>query len=144
ARAWAWLWMSGASYALVLVALIGMYMADVENDRSPKQFARALTNYVQESGVPIARLHLPEEASVYLPLDIPAATPASPRVVIVVDDNRREIERGKLKPDETFFAPLTDNEPILSIERIPLNADDGHGRWKAYVLTFDRGRADGG
>jgi 4-amino-4-deoxy-L-arabinose transferase-like glycosyltransferase len=137
----AWLWLTCSSYALLLIAFIGIYMADRENDRSPKPFARALARYIADSGLPIEKLRLPEDASVYLPLDVPAATPASARLIVVVDDNRRAIELGKVEADESLFAPLFENEPILSVQRINLSADDGRGRWKAYVLTLDRGRA---
>jgi 4-amino-4-deoxy-L-arabinose transferase-like glycosyltransferase len=136
-----WLWLSCAAYALTLVAFIGIYMADRENNRSPKPFARALAQYVQANSLPILKQQLPEDASVYLPLDVPGATPASPRVIVVIDDNRRDIDKGKAKADDALFAPVVDGTPILAIERIHLSADDGRGRWKAYVLTLDRGRA---
>jgi 4-amino-4-deoxy-L-arabinose transferase-like glycosyltransferase len=138
-----WLGVQSIAYALGIVAFVGFYQPDRENDRSPRPFARAVHRYVVESGVPLWRDQLPEEASFYLPLDVPTTDEsdvnASSRAIVLVDDNRRDIDRGKLKPDESFFRAYVGDVRIVAIRRLPLDA--AFGRWKAYELTIDRARA---
>jgi 4-amino-4-deoxy-L-arabinose transferase-like glycosyltransferase len=135
-----WFAVQTLAYALVLFALIGFDRVAVDNARSPKYFARAVAQLLSEPGMPpLLVRQLPEEVSAYLPLNLPDGSDAD-RVLMVIDDNRLEIPRGKKRPED-FIAPLIEGGHPTAITRIPVNASDGAGRWQLYEVLIDRTRA---
>ena len=134
-----WLVAQGLAFALCVVVFVGFYMPDRENARSPKQFAQT----VARLGIPLWKDQMPEEVTFYLPLDVRTTDELDvneSRAIVLVDDARHAIDRGQLKPDETFFRAYVRDVPIVGIRRIPIE-EGGGGRWKAYELTLDRARA---
>jgi len=135
-----WIAVQSAAYAMSLIAMMGIQRAIAENERSPKEFGAHLSALLCDTQLPVDLDSLPEEVSFYLPLNLGGGDVDANRVVVVIDDNRRNLETGRNKPDAAFFASRVDNANILDIRRIPLK-DDGGGRWKAYELVIDRSRA---
>ncbi len=59
----------------------------------------------------------------------------------MIDDNHRDIERGRVTPDAPFFKTYVGDALIARIARVPIDPmDSGNGRWKANEITFDRTR----
>jgi 4-amino-4-deoxy-L-arabinose transferase-like glycosyltransferase len=135
-----WFAIQTLAYALVLFALIGFERVAADNARSPKPFARAVARLLWQPGTPpLLVRQLPEEVSAYLPLNLPDGSDAD-RVLVVVDDNRLEIPRGRKTPED-FIAPLIEGGHATAISRVPVDASDGGGRWQLYEVLIDRTRA---
>jgi hypothetical protein len=54
-------------------------------------------------------------------------------VLMIVDDRAHDIDRGKIVPDERFFAPFLNGATIREIRRIPVR-HDGQKRWKLFEI----------
>jgi 4-amino-4-deoxy-L-arabinose transferase-like glycosyltransferase len=124
------------AYSLAMLVLLGFVQPDTDNRRSAKPFARQVARSMQGSHLPLVRSKLPEEASFYLPLDLPGDDDSASRVLVILDDNRLEIDRGRLTPDEKYFSDFLDGANVIAARRIDVR--DSPPRWKLYAVTIDR------
>jgi 4-amino-4-deoxy-L-arabinose transferase-like glycosyltransferase len=133
-----WLILQPAAFAIALFALLSFIQPDTDNRRSAKPLARQVAQIINQSHLPLVRSKLPEEASFYLPLNLPRDDESS-RVLVILDDSRLEIDRGKLTPDEKYFSDLLDGTNVIAARRIDVSGSPA--RWKLYALTIDRDHA---
>ena len=94
---------------------------------------------MRQTRLPVALTNLPEEASFYLPLDLGRDADAAPRILVIVDDGRLQIDRGKLTPDAQFFSEMLDGENVIAAKR--MGTGQSPARWKLYEVTIDRRHA---
>jgi hypothetical protein len=75
---------------------------------------------------------LPEEASVYLPLNV-AYDPDRPKVLFILDDRSNTAHREF----EWFQARLPDRR-VVAVRRLAPSPASPDQRWKLYEVTVDR------
>ena len=129
----------GEEFGPPRLVLLAFVQPDIDNRRSAKPFAPQVMAVIQQTGLPLSTTNLPEEASFYLPLDVPIATDHSPRMLVIVDDGRLAIDRGKLVLDARFFSPLLDGANVIDATRVP--TPQSPPRWKLYEVSIDREHA---
>ena len=130
-----WLMWQFAAYALILISMQGFYGPASDNQRSPRQFAAAMREYLQTTDVPLLVTRLPEEASFYLPFGL-RDDPNASRVLILVDKGRRDPP-----VDARRLSDLANGATIRGFQRVRLNADDGGDRYQLFDVIVDRTRA---
>jgi hypothetical protein len=130
-----WFIMQSVAYALLLIAVTDGYMTTFENNRSPGAVARAMSEYLRTSGVPVLVSRLPEEAAFYLPLNLRADANAS-RVLILIDHGRNDppVEAKRL-------SNLLNGAVIRGYRRVDLNVPDDNNRYQLFDVIIDRDRA---
>jgi 4-amino-4-deoxy-L-arabinose transferase-like glycosyltransferase len=131
-----WAVVQTAAYACAIVATVGIYLTAKDNLRSPKAFAAAVARHATETAVPLLVSRLPEEVSVYMPLEVPATGTQDRSALVVVDDARGRLARGLIADDENFFRTLLNEPRVTTARRVELRANDGRGRWRLYELTL--------
>jgi 4-amino-4-deoxy-L-arabinose transferase-like glycosyltransferase len=125
-----WLWRQAIAYVLAIVAMLAFYRAEDDAKRSAKPVCDELLATLRQSGDSLALTKLPEEASLYLPLDLAQPRPTG-HVLAIVDDPRRLIDR---------VPRLRDRVPgreVAAVERVSLRSTADDGRWKVFRLTVE-------
>lgn len=125
-----WLGVQAVTYVAVLMVFIGVYMPQVEQARSPRPFAARALEISQEMNISFWRAKLPEELSVYLPIDLPDRG-NSQEVLIVVDDPKNAFF-GTVRE----FEAITDGLPVLDARSIRVAKNLSGGRYKLFVVTL--------
>ncbi len=151
-RAETWLRIQVVAYAAILVAFIGSYRAEIDNRRSPRPFALAVERFSIEHQLPIAREFLPEEMSIYLSLPVASGVSlpdsldasAADKVLVPIDDNHLDIDRGLTTVDAAFLGQYLGHTPILEIHRVHFPDELLWPRWKLYEVTLDRRMSEAG
>jgi 4-amino-4-deoxy-L-arabinose transferase-like glycosyltransferase len=128
-------WVLGVAggYVLVILAFFNFYKAPMDNLGSARQVAEELTPMLRRGDVTLRTELLPEEASIYLPLDLRYDAPAS-RVLVIVDDRQNQSleQMGQL--------PKTlDGDAVRKVQRVEMKSAPGaKARWKVFELDVDR------
>jgi 4-amino-4-deoxy-L-arabinose transferase-like glycosyltransferase len=128
-RAGLWLWRQTVAYVLAIVAVLAFYRVDDDARRSAKPVCDEVRNLMQQTGASLALTKLPEEASLYLPLDLALPQPTG-QVLVIVDDPRNTKETPALR-DRAPYGNVT------SVERVPLKSAPGDARWKVFRLNVE-------
>jgi 4-amino-4-deoxy-L-arabinose transferase-like glycosyltransferase len=128
-------WMLGVAgaYTLLIVAFFNFYRTPVDNLGTAKYVAGELTPMLRQADVTLSLDYLPEEVSVYLPLDLRYDARSS-RVLVVVDDrDQRPVEQMGQIPK------TVDGNPVASVRRLPMKTAPGErARWKVFELRVNR------
>jgi 4-amino-4-deoxy-L-arabinose transferase-like glycosyltransferase len=117
-------------FAIGVHVLISGYMTYDDNHRSAKDACRLVMTMLNES--PRRSLlvsHLPEEASVYLPLDLRDST-SSDEVLVIADDRRGEADVSA----HTILS--TPAGKVAGIEPVEIPHPRG-SRWKVFKLKIE-------
>jgi 4-amino-4-deoxy-L-arabinose transferase-like glycosyltransferase len=125
-----WLWRQAIAYVLLIATVLAFYRVDDDAQRSAKPVCDELLPILRQTGDSLALTKLPEEVSLYLPLDLAQPRPAG-RVVVIVDDPRRQIRHPPHLRDRV------PGREIVSIERVSLRSTPDEGRWKVFRLTVE-------
>jgi hypothetical protein len=138
-----WLVLQPTAYVLLILLFFGVFIQPQEDDRSAKRVAAELLNLSRQPGHTLLVTKLPEEVSVYLPLDVKYAPMGT--VLIVVDDSHgvhdRERHHQPVPPPEVSrFSALVPDAEVVAVQRVPITAAPGDARWKVYALTVKSGR----
>lgn len=127
-----WLRRQSIAYALVIVAVFNFWRSDADNQRSAKPVCAELAAVMAQTGEPLAPAKRPEEAALYLPLDLPLK-PRAPSMLTIVDDPRHTS-----KADPARFADRVPWRKVIAAERVPMKTAPGEGaRWKVFRLTLE-------
>jgi hypothetical protein len=127
-----WFTAQVVAYAVLIIVLLGAQRPDVENQRSSREFAAALAQYLHASDYRLLVHQLPEDLAVYLPLDLQDAGNA-PYALLAVDHSAKS-------PPETLesLSKLLGDARVTEMERLNIGAPDGHGRWQLFQIRIDR------
>ncbi len=128
-----WLFLQATAYVAVIAIFIGLYIASLDNARSPRAFASAALSVSKQLNVPIWRAQSPEEMSVYLPMHLPDGS-LSPRVLIGVDDPKHEFV-----PSPVTFEKSLYGIKVTDFREIDLPVTTTKRRYRLFDLTLDRG-----
>ncbi len=136
-----WLVLQAIAYGTAILFFFVLYIRPLENQRSARQVAAEMLALAQQPDHTILVPRLPEEVSVYLPLDLTYGPQA--KVLTVVDDSRgvrdRALHRRPIPAPnpETFQRMIADGQ-VVSVRRVPLKSAPGDARWKVYEITVRR------
>jgi len=125
-----WLAWQLTVYAIVLLIHATVFTAGWDNPRSGRGFARAVADYSRRTDAAVLIGALPEEVSVYLPLDLPDWEDA--RTLLVPIDDRK----NKANLSAEAWNARVRGRPIESIERVEIEGDFDRVRWKLFRVTL--------
>lgn len=127
-------WMLGQSlaYVVFLVAWIGVYLSAKDNPSSVKPVARAVGSVLGDADRTLLVSRLPEEAAVYLPVEL-RYVPTAQRVLVIVNDRR-----GQVQADLAAFASWVPDGKVVSVSRVLDEKKTARDRWKVFELLVDR------
>jgi 4-amino-4-deoxy-L-arabinose transferase-like glycosyltransferase len=128
-----WMFLQATAYVAVLVVFIGLYIAALDNSRSPRVFAGEALKVSREMNVPIWRAQSPEEVSVYLPMDLPDGS-LSPRVLIALDDPKHEFVPSSITFEKSLYGIK-----VIDFREIDLPVHVTKRRYRLFDVTLDRG-----
>lgn len=127
-----WLCRQSAAYAIAIVAVFNFWRSDADNQRSAKPVCSELSTIMAQTGEPLAPAKRPEEAALYLPLELPLKLRA-PSMLTIVDDPRHTS-----KSDPARFADRVPWRKVIAAERVPMKTAPGEGaRWRVFRLTLE-------
>jgi 4-amino-4-deoxy-L-arabinose transferase-like glycosyltransferase len=128
-----WVCATALGYILVLLAFFNFYVTPNENARAAKHVCRELEPMIHRPQTTLRMQDLPEEASLYLPLDL-RYDPSAPHVLVIVDDRHHVA-----KADLSHFPAEIDGGPVTDVRRIDLASAPGdRARWKIFELAVRR------
>jgi 4-amino-4-deoxy-L-arabinose transferase-like glycosyltransferase len=121
-----WLIGQGLVYTLLVVAFEHAWLYPDDNLRSAKPVAAQVEALLKQPGTTLEPQTLPEEASIYLPLDL-RFDPSAAHLLKIVDDRR-----GEVTPANAFGK----NPPAGIIRQLNLPPVRGSDRWKVFQLEL--------
>jgi 4-amino-4-deoxy-L-arabinose transferase-like glycosyltransferase len=127
-----WMWRQAIAYTLSIIVIFDFYNAQRDNQRSAKPVCQELVMLMQQTGQTLALGHVPEEAALYLPLDLPVKRDASSMLAIVDDPKNQK------QPLPADFADRVPWRRIVAVQRVPMSSAPGDARWKVYRLQLDQ------
>jgi hypothetical protein len=125
-----WMWRQVIAYTLTIIVIFDFYNAQQDNERSAKPVCQELVMLMQQTGRTLAPGHVPEEAALYLPLDLPVKRDATWMLAIVDDPKNQK------QPLPADFADRVPWRKIVAVQRVPMSSAPGDARWKVYRLQF--------
>jgi 4-amino-4-deoxy-L-arabinose transferase-like glycosyltransferase len=139
----AWLITQAISYSLLIVLVMHFYTTPLDDGRSPKPASRQMATLCRDPDYTVLVPKLPEEASVYLPIDLRYGF--GHKVLAIVDDahgvrqraiaaNPRPVPEPKLE----MFAGWVPDAKVVSVRRLQIDSLPADYRWKVYELTVER------
>lgn len=129
----AWLWRQAVTYALALITILAFLRPDLDRARSARAFCAQALAESERTATPLAVHRIPEEASLYLPLDVAQPITAPGAYLVIVDD-----PRNNTSPEtRDKFADRAPHHTITDITRVPLDASPPNARWKLFRLTVN-------
>jgi len=125
-----WLAWQFAAYAIVLLIHAAVFTPGWDNPRSGRGFAQAITAHSRQTQTAVLVSALPEEVSVYLPLDLPDWVDA--RAVLVPLDDRK----NKANLSVQAWSARVHGRPIESIEPVEIEGNFDRARWKLFRVIL--------
>jgi 4-amino-4-deoxy-L-arabinose transferase-like glycosyltransferase len=139
----AWLIWQAIAYVVLIVLAMHFYTTPLDDARSPKPVARAVMALCRDPNYTVLVPRLPEEASVYLPIDLRYGF--GTKVLAIVDDTHGVRQRGAAaapqpipQPKVENFAGWVPDARVVSVKRLEFNSLPPDYRWKVYELTVER------
>jgi 4-amino-4-deoxy-L-arabinose transferase-like glycosyltransferase len=127
-----WMWRQVIAYTLSIVVIFDFYNAQRDNQRSAKHVCQELVALMQQTGQTLAPGHVPEEAALYLPLDLPLKRDATSMLAIVDDPKNQK------QPLPAGFVDRVPWRKIVAVQRVPMSSAPDNARWKVYRLQLDQ------
>jgi 4-amino-4-deoxy-L-arabinose transferase-like glycosyltransferase len=130
----AWVLAQAIVFAVLIVVFFDFANAADDNRRSAKPVCRIVRGLIERPGSDAALLtnSLPEEASVYLPLNV-AYDPDRPNVLVIVDDRS-----GNARRDFEWFQARLPARRVVAVRRLAPSPASPDQRWKLYEVTVER------
>ena len=125
-----WMWRQTIAYILAIVVIFDFFNAQRDNQRSAQPVCQELITLMQQTGQTLAPGHVPEEAALYLPLDLPLNRDATSMLAIVDDPKNQK------QPIPVDFADRVPWRKIVAVQRVPMNSAPDNARWKVYRLQL--------
>lgn len=129
-----WLWFTSAAYAMTIAVIFGMLLPKKDNQRSAKGMCDELLSLMSETHETLAPGKRPEEASLYLPLNLPVDLQAQTMLTIVDSPPSRQQTPS---PTSARFADRVPWRKITAVQRVEMKTAPGEARWKIYRLTLE-------
>lgn len=134
-----WIGLQTAVYVSAILLFWGLYFHPEEDGRSPKPVAAELLALSRQRGYTLLVPRLPEEVSIYLPLDVRYGY--ENHVLTIMDDTHGVHQRhGKPipPPEVTTFQRMVPDAEVTAVRRVPMKSAPGDARWKVYDITVRR------
>ena len=125
-----WMWRQVIAYTLAILVILDFFNAQRDNRRSARPICAEVLSMMQQSGEAIAPGHVPEEAALYLPLDLPFKRDS--RSMLTIVDDPKNLKHAA--PAE--FSDRVPWRQITSVQQLPLRSEPDKGRWKLYRLML--------
>jgi 4-amino-4-deoxy-L-arabinose transferase-like glycosyltransferase len=124
-----WMWRQTIAYALAILVILDFFNATRDNRRSARPVCNEVTALMQQTGETLAPGRIPEEAALYLPLDLPWQRNAASMLTIV--DDPKNLKR----PVPAEFADRVPWRRITTIQQVALKGEPDK-RWRVYRLLL--------
>ena len=134
-----WIGLQTAVYVAAILLFWGLYFHPEEDGRSPKPVAAELLALSRQPGYTLLVPRLPEEVSIYLPLDVHYGY--EKHVLTIMDDTHGVHQRhGKPvpPPQVSTFQRMVPDAEVTAVRRVPVKSAPGDARWKVYDITVRR------
>ena len=137
-----WLVTQAIAYTFSIVMFMHFYLAPLDDARSPRPVAAEMIRLCQDPDYTILPYRLPEEASVYLPINLRYGF--GHKVLAIVDDAHNVQKRAAAKataipePNLEAFQGWVPDARVIAVRRIPVAAVAPDYRWKLYELMVER------
>ena|GEM_PF-1264545 len=134
-----WNGLQSAVYVAAILLFWGLYFHPEEDGRSPKPVAAELLTLSRQPGYTLLVPRLPEEVSIYLPLDVHYGY--ENHILTIMDDTHGVHQRhGKPipPPEVTTFQRMVPDAEVMAVNPVPMKSAPGDARWKVYDITVRR------
>lgn len=134
-----WISLQTAVYIAAILLFLGLYFHPDQDSRSPKPVAAELFVLSRQPGYTLLVSRLPEEVSIYLPLDMHYGY--ENHILTVMDDTHGMHQRqGKPipPPEVSTFQRMVPDAEVTAVRRVPMKSAPGDARWKVYDITVRR------
>ena len=134
-----WIGLQTAVYVAAILLFWGLYFHPEEDRRSPKPVAAELLALSRQPGYTLLVPRLPEEVSIYLPLNVHYGY--ENHILTIMDDTHGVHQRhGKPipPPQVTTFQRMVPDAEVTAVRRVPMKSAPGDARWKVYDITVRR------
>ncbi|HEX4793096.1 MAG TPA: glycosyltransferase family 39 protein [Humisphaera sp.] len=137
-----WLITQAIAYTCSIVVFMHFYLAPLDDARSARPVAAEMIRLCHDPDYTILPYRVPEEASVYLPINLRYGF--GHKVLAIVDDAHNIQKRATAKttaipePSLDVFQGWVPDARVIAVRRVPVAAVAPDYRWKLYELTVER------